>query len=438
MTAIRDLDRKAEMAIAERHRRDALPSNPELEQALLGGILRVPGAYREVAGILEPGHFFVPENAEVFAMVARRQGRGVTPEALAAEARERIGDHGPEYLRTLADSIVTLINLGSYAHTIRDLAQRRGMLDFAEDLKARARDLTVDETADQITGWANAELSEIASVAETFESAGAVAHRVVANLDKPVDADLTGLEPLDEVLAGGLHSGRFYGFGGRFKGGKSFLLSSISYNLADRGVPHVYLTLESGADQLVERFMARRMGRNARLFQSPERRGHPSTIAAADDAARWLDQTPLVVRRRPRMSIYDLKATLAQVGLSRRYRGVIVDYLQLVTGQGRGDSLTVHYENVAQVLAEAAVNYGIWVVAAAQLNSEGGVRHGEGMLLACDAAYALNVEDCDGPEAGAWLECLAHRYGPAMDVGEEAFNRLVFDKKVGPHFRGRV
>ena len=135
------------------------------------------------------------------------------------------------------------------------------------------------------------------------------------------------------------------------------------------------------------------------------------------------------------MSLHDLKATLAQIGLSGRYRGVIVDYLQLVTGQEKGSSLTIHYENVAQALAEAAVNYGIWVATAAQLNSEGGVRHGEGLLLACDAAYALGMEDCDGPESGAWLECLAHRYGPAMDVGDEVNNRMLFDKKVGPHFR---
>lgn len=437
MGVISDIDGKAERIVAARRERDLLPRNPEVEAALLGVLLRVPGAYRDVAGMVEPGHFFEPENAEVFAMILRRQGQDISPTMLAAEAKERLGEDGPDYLRMLAAEIVTVINVASYARTIRDLAQRREMLGFAEELKDRARDLTIDETADQISGWANSELSEIANVAGSFESMGSVAHRVVAGLDKPVDADPTGIPELDESLAGGLHIGRFYGFGGRFKGGKSFLLSSISYNLAEAGVPHVNLTLESGAEQMTERFMARRMGRNARLFQSPGARSHPGFMAAANDAAEWLDKTPVVIRRRPRMSLHDLKATLAQIGLSGRYRGVVVDYLQLVTGQEKGSSLTIHYENVAQALAEAAVNYGIWVVAAAQLNSEGGVRHGEGLLLACDAAYALNVEDCDGPEAGAWLECLAHRYGPAMDVGEEAYNKMIFDKKVGPHFRGR-
>jgi replicative DNA helicase len=440
MNAISNIDAKAERLAANKRDQDRAPRNIEVEQALLGAMLRVPGLYAEVAGILEPGHFWVPEHIELFGIITRREGRNLTPASLKAEFEART-ELPVDFLYDLSQNIITVTpaNVAHYGHTIRAMAQRRSLIGLAQEMKERAEDLTVDESPDDMIGAFNGELSDIASVSATFESAGSVAKRVVTNLDKPIDADLTGIEALDEVLMGGLHTGRFYGFGGRFKGGKSFLLSSMSYNLAEAGVPHVYLTLESGAEQLVERFLARKMGRNAMVFQDQRRRCEPAFMEAAQRASEWLDKTPLVVRRKPRMTLHDLKATLAQIGMSKKYRGVIVDYLQLVTGQQRGDSLTVHYEQVAQTLAEAAVNYGIWVVVAFQINSEGGPRHGEGLLLACDAAFALTVtskeESLPSVEPGAYLECLAHRYGPAQDVGDENYPKMAFDKRVGPHFR---
>lgn len=441
MNVVSEIDVKAERAAAARRDRDRAPKNIEVEQALLGAMLRVPGLFGEVAGILQPEHFWVPEHIELFDIIAKREGQNVTPAAIAQEFHSRT-DIGIDFLYDLSANIVTVMpgNVSHYAHIVRDMAQRRQIIGVSLEAKERAENEDGEETADGITGWLHGELANIADVAQTFETAGSVAKRVVANLDKAIDADPTGIEALDDALMRGLHKGRMYGIGGRFKGGKTFLLSTISYNLAETGVPHVYLTLESGAEQLVERFLARKMGQNSMIFQNPERRAEPWFIEEAMRAQEWLERTPLVVRRRPRMSLTDLKATLAQIGLSRKYKGVIVDYLQLVTGQERGSSLTVHYEQVAQTLAEAAVNYGFWVVVAAQLNSEGGVRHGEGLLLACDAAFALNIAKSEDGlpcvEPVAWMECLAHRYGPAQDVGEELMPRMVFDKKIGPHFRG--
>lgn len=76
----------------------------------------------------------------------------------------------------------------------------------------------------------------------------------------------TGLAPLDEAMAGGLIAGRLYGFGARYKRGKTLLLGTISHNLNHAGVPHLYACLEMSPDEIEERNVAREMGFNAIKF----------------------------------------------------------------------------------------------------------------------------------------------------------------------------
>jgi replicative DNA helicase len=422
-----------------------LPHNIEIEHGLLAALLHTPKAYPHVAGIAKPECFYSAECGSLMALIVREftAGRSVTPSSLSHLVESdpslaAIG--GKQFVYSLAANPVTILNVKDYAKTIRDLWQRRQLIGLGEHLTASAADFSEDVTADVLAARASSAISETVSVTENFEGLGDVAGRIVEGLDKPIDADSTGIECIDDVLMGGLHPGRFYGFGGRYKSGKSFLLTSMSYNMAERGVPHVYLTLESSSDGLAERFLARRMKTNASGFQTEKTRQSVWFQEKAVKAQSDFRKSSLVFRRRPRMSLDDLRSTLGLVGMSGKYRGVVVDYLQLVTGQKHGQSLTIHLEAVAQALAEAAIEYGIWVVAAVQLNQEGGVRHGEGLLLACDAAYALhrNDKEFDHEANGAWLECLAHRYGPGQDIGSDEFDAVIFDTKIGPHFRDAV
>lgn len=440
MNAVVDLDTKATRAAAARRERERLPVNTEIEQALLGAVLRVPKAYGQVAGIVKAEHFFASEHATIWDMIANHQGGEATPTGLSSVANDILEDvGGAGYLHELATNIVTVLNVEDYARQVADLAKRRQIIDLSNEAKDRACDLGFDETADDVAGWVTAEMAEIITVAQNFETAGQVADRVLENLTKPMVYDTTGIRCLDAALGGGFHPGRLYGFAGRYKSGKSFLLSSIGFNQASVGVPAVYLTLESNSEQLVQRLMARRMGGNARAFDNPDNRKDQRFYHRTQQAAEWLKTTGLLIRRRPRMTLDDLKSTLAQIGLSGKYSGVYVDYLQLVGGMRKGSNLTSHYEDVAQTLADAAVNYNIWIAVAAQLNSEGGVRHGEGLMLACDAAFSINTgEDETATVVDSWLKCTANRHGPAMDVGQEHMSPLVFDKKIGPHFRDSV
>jgi replicative DNA helicase len=246
----------------------------------------------------------------------------------------------------------------------------------------------------------------------------------------------TGFTRLDEAIGGGLYSQKFYGIAADHKVGKSMLMATVAYNLTLSGVPTLYLSLEMGPDEQVQRLMARLMGLNSLAFL--DRRGRRSQglqSAAAEAAVELRRNNHLVLMHRPRMALEDVRETIARAALRRHIKGVFVDYLPLIDGQRRNENLAAHYDNVAQVLAEATKRYGIWVVAAAQTNRDGGIRQCDGLLKACDMTLKLHKSEMIGAPDQAWLEMMASRFTPRIDIGSKQAPAFEIDTRAGPHFR---
>ena len=67
----------------------------------------------------------------------------------------------------------------------------------------------------------------------------------------------TGIEKLNQAMEGGMYAGKLYGIVGRKKMGKTMLAGTISTNLQQSGVKHLYLALEMGSEEIHQRNMAR-------------------------------------------------------------------------------------------------------------------------------------------------------------------------------------
>lgn len=415
-----------------------LPANIEAEIALLAAVVFQPRLLLEL-GDLRPEDFsdgFMGAAWQAAnALFARQQP--IDPMALFRELRPgRTKADEPEVwaaLIGLLKAVITTWNAPHYAQMIRDAAERRRLIEILADGIATAGDeaSTAPEIAAQVLG----DLAHFSN-RDGLVSAAEIRRIILAGLGKPRRCDATGLRRLDDALAGGLHGGRFYGVGARPKAGKSTLLATVSYNLAIRAepVPHAYLALESSAEEIMQGMIGRRIGRNRLAFLNEAECGHPDFIRRVADTDQVFEHAGLMFKAKPRMSLDDLKATLARIGLSGKYRGVIVDYLQLVTGKQKGQSQAEHLDDVAQTCAEAAKNYGLWVLAAAQLNRENETRGGDGLLMACDVALSLHRIEANDNVQEAWLEMQASRYTPLNDVGDENVGAYRLATGAGPHF----
>lgn len=421
-------------------------ANYEIEMLLIVSAMLHPNRFHEI-NILDPEDFSTPENSDLWRIIRDMilTDRKPTPQVIAVEMHAEKNDQDALRLH-LTDWIASIANPSSapdYAKTIKDLSSRRRIVETAKNLLAMAEDTSCGFNADEILGLGVSSMMPLGSHYSGFQKAHDVGRQIVANLDKDVPVTRTGLPRLDRALGGGLYQGRYYGFAARMKSGKSLLLSTLAYHMAVIGPSRVlYLCLEMGAEESLERILSMSMGCNSLDFRKDIRKT-PEFKRCAKEANDALENCGLSFRSQPRMTLDDLKSAIARAGMSGKFDGIIVDYLQLVEGKTKNQSTAEHYDNVSQTLAEAVKRYPIWIAAAAQLNKEGTIRGSEGLLMACDLALSINkieghmIMTMHGEEKTpdrAWLETMVSRYTPYTDVGSEEDPAYEIDANCGPMF----
>ena len=115
------------------------PHNLEAEQAFFGAAFNDNSVLEQVP-FLEPQHFYDALNQRIFEVMATlfRSGKDVSAITLKPffENCKPISSNMtvPQYLVRLYANATTIINAEDYAHTIRELADRRSAIVIGEDL----------------------------------------------------------------------------------------------------------------------------------------------------------------------------------------------------------------------------------------------------------------------------------------------------------------
>lgn len=420
------------MAMSEQHKLTLV--NLDAEEALLGAILVDNRSFHQVSAYLTPDHFSGEANAKIFkalaAMIA--EGRHVDASTLRHQIEQdgAIRDiGGVTYLARLHASVTRAIGAAEYGRTIYDLATRRQLCAFSDELRHRAEtDAGDGTTVDELVAGAAGDLSRLATAAPTGASKRDVARLIVDSLGKDVSIFPTGISTLDASIGGGLLAGKMYGIAARKKIGKTILLGTLSHNLNMSDVPHLFIGLEMSAEEIEQRNVARELRFNSIRFLTAtgdERRRLARQVA--DYAVSVANNT--IYEHRPGLTYDELRRVIAR-HTQRGIAGIFLDYWQLVGGRQKNQTEEHHLREVAQHLANVAREEGVFVVVAAQVNQEGNTRGGEGLKLACDMYLHLHREK---DAAGAWLEMEESRFTLYADVGTETMPGMWLHKR-GPYF----
>lgn len=412
-----------------------MPTAPEAEEAVLAIVLRSPDAIHTIP-FLRGADFANAMIGPVYDAVRdlNAAGRPSDWRSIAALFEGRAEKAG-SWFQSLIHLAPPETELQGIARSVRDLADRRRMIVMAEEM-LEASHAGGKPAAELAATYAAQLAGDVGADDEDLLSAGQIAERVHGSLKVDLPCSTTGFPTLDEILEGGLYAGKLYGLIARMKAGKTVLMSSIALAAAEGGSPVAYLPLEMGAQELCQRILARKIGCNSLAFLDRYKRKSSDFDAAVAKAAVGLGGLPLFFQNRPRMHLDSIRQTIARAAMRRGIRGVIVDYLQLITGQGRSQSTAAFLDEVTQTLAEAAKSWGIWILVAAQENQTGGVRSGEGLLNACDVTLRLNKVDpvADGRASHAWVEMIVSRYTQLRNLGSAEDPMLRLDTRAGPAF----
>lgn len=375
---------------------DTLPHNIEAEQQLLGAILTNNDIYDRIAAILHAEHFFEPVHQRIFEIsVARIQKNALaSPVTLKAYLEDDDGLKelgGPAYLARLAGAAISAYAARDYAQMIYDLAVRRELIRLGQDISARAGQIAVsDEPREQIVAAEQAlyKLGEQGHGERGFVSfLKAVTEAVnVANAAYQRDGGLagisTGLVDLDKKL-GGLHPSDLLILAGRPSMGKTSLATNIAFNIAkaykkgrlpdgtdgtiEGGVVGFY-SLEMSSEQLAARILS-----EAALVPSEQiRRGDMTEVEFRRfvEAAKALETCPLYIDDTPALPISQLAARARRLKRTHGLDVLMVDYLQLVKGTGKGENRVNEVSEITQGLKAIAKELNIPVIALSQLSRQ--------------------------------------------------------------------
>ncbi len=223
-------------------------------------------AVGDVATVLQPHHLFRPAHRSIMAAILDIAGRGerVDPVTVGGELEHRgelgkVG--GGAYLHTLLASTPTATNATHYADQVREAANRRAALEYAERVRYAAADRSHGEPLDvamdrawrtyeeATSGSANEGLAAISDDVETLTSV-----LEQWGTESP-GAFTTGLADLDRVL--NVEQGGLVVLGARSGVGKSTMAGRIArHYVFDRNEHVVVFNMEMSRHELVERDFA--------------------------------------------------------------------------------------------------------------------------------------------------------------------------------------
>jgi replicative DNA helicase len=372
----------------------------QIEHSLIGALLVNNRVFKSTIGLISGEMFEDKIAGDIYDRVAELIGAGREASAVSIRAAfPQSRAASSDGMRIMMRSSASVLNQASAEHYARQIAEfndRAAALDALEMAIGRIKDAPI-EPGEALEGISEviSYLGGIAKGEGEMVDAGIVIDRLIALQSRPLDIYPTGIPKLDTAMGGGLVAGKLYGVAARMKHGKTTLLGTVSYNLATAPTPtpHLYLCLEMGAEEIMQRMVARHGNFNSLEFLEASKAGE--NIKSANEARKDLQERGLYFQTEHRMSIDGLRALIIRAGLSGKVKGVVLDYLQLVTGQKRSQSIADHWDYVVQTLVETAKQYGLWVMVAAQLNRDGEVRGGDGLLNACDMTLYLTKTDAD-------------------------------------------
>jgi len=244
---------------------DYAPHSVEIEQALIGSMMRHPALIDEACAEINGDHLFDPLHARLFDMLVALHADGDKPTPLIVHSVMKsdaglIEAGGMGYLEALWGVAPAIVTMKAWIRTILDLHLRRQLQGIASSLASGAvappSEVTARETAEQaveaLLQAGRVGAKPILSIREI--AAESIQEIEDAKHGKPIPMVKTGLAKVD-ALIGGLRGGDVAIIMGKPGWGKSALKGSISRNTAKAGVPTLVFSLEMQRRQWIERMM---------------------------------------------------------------------------------------------------------------------------------------------------------------------------------------
>ena len=353
------------------------PQDILAEQSVLGAIFIDEGKLVFVREYIEAEDFFKHAHRLIFAAMVALSERN---EAIdATTMRNYLANHGDleaigglGYLAEVINSVPTSANAEYYAKIVAEKSNLRKLIERLTDSVNQAYDGADD--ADTIIANAEKALIDVSEGASRsgFKRIDDVLNLNFENLEarSQQTSDITGIAsgyPALDNMTTGFHEEELIILAARPAVGKTAFALNVAQNIGTKlGLTVAIFSLEMGAESLVDRMLAAEgviNSRSIRTGQLTDEEWQKLMIAQSNlaRASIYIDDTPGIRITEIRSRARKLAQETGNLGL------VLIDYLQLITGNGR-ESRQQEVSEISRQLKILAKELKVPVIALSQLS----------------------------------------------------------------------
>lgn len=356
----------------------SMPFSREAEQSVLGAMLldleRIPDAI----GICRAEDFYIERNKELFDTIVELYNLGKPIDIVTIQDQltlrgsfEAVG--GLEYVMETMNMVPTTRNVKHYAEIVSQKAVLRNLIRISE--KALEQSYRGDEEPEAIIGRTEQELIDLS---QEKSSKGPVHLRTylgqsvekLAELSEN-EGDVTGLSTgfidLDKRTAG-FHGSELILIAARPGMGKTSFALNIAQNVAiGTGATVAVFNLEMPGIQIANRMLSSESMVNSESLKKGNIRDEEwekigEAVDVLSNANIYIDDTSSITAP-------EIVARCRKLKMEHNLGMVVIDYLQLISGSGKGDgNRQQEISDISRALKVMANDLNIPVIALSQLS----------------------------------------------------------------------
>lgn len=353
------------------------PYDRQAEEAVLGSVLVNTEVYYDLAHFISGDDFFLHRNRWIWETFTSLHEQRLPIDILTvSEELERQGRleevGGPAYLTTLINNVPSSLHAEAYGKVVEETATRRRLLEAANQIARLAFQSgtpvedVVNDAEKAVFGVSERRLShQLQPISQALSEYYDRIDYLARHRDETIGVP-TGFIDLDRLL-GGMQPSDLLIIAGRPGQGKSGFCISVAKNASQLHKKHVALfSLEMSNDQLVQRLVAQETGIDSQRLRlanlhDDEWPIFTQAVSVLGDTHIYLDDTPAIT---PLQLHTKCRRLHMEVGLDL----IIVDYLQLMTGDVRIENRVQEVSYISRSLKALARELKVPVLAAAQLS----------------------------------------------------------------------
>lgn len=355
-----------------------MPHDAEAEQAVIGSMLMDRQAIMLAAELITGEDFYQRQYGVIFDAMVELFNEEQPVDLVTLQNRLRAKDvpeevSGMEFVRSLLSDAYTSLNVKYYAKIVAEKSTLRKLIRVNEEInnlcyggtqpleevleqtEKKVFDLVQRRNAGEFTPIRQIVLNAI----EKIEAASRIKGKVtgIATGFKDLDYQTSGFQPSDLILIAARPS----------MGKTAFVLNIAQYMAFRSNETVAVFSLEMSKEQLVNRLLSMESGVDAQKLRN-------GSLTDTDwerlvEGAEGVARSNLIIDDTPGITLAELRSKCRKYKLEHGLRIIMIDYLQLMSGGGRGsDSRQQEISDISRGLKSLARELQVPVVALSQLS----------------------------------------------------------------------